>query len=102
MATTAPATMTARQVVMMTPADKRAIIKRARDHGQTPSEWIRRAAREYEPGDAVDEALLELLLAEIEKTTEAVRRNAAEMKADAKFHRSEMTRIRAEGWKGDA
>ena len=56
--------MTARLVVMMTPADKRALEARARAADLTPSEFVRRASESFDP--RVDESLLESFLSEFE------------------------------------
>ncbi len=95
MATSAREMMTARQVVLMTPAEKRAIAKRARDHGRTPSEWIRLAASEYEVGDPLEEAALNMLADEIEITVKAMHESIARIESDMAFHRAEMSRIKA-------
>lgn len=63
--------MTARMVVMMTPEDKQALEARARAFDMTPSELVRRASENFEP--AVDEALLDMLLAEFDANTAAMR-----------------------------
>ena len=62
--------MTARVVVMMTPADKRSLEERARAAGLTPSEFCRRAVANYDP--RIDEAVLDAVLAEFEANNRAM------------------------------
>ncbi len=81
-------------VVMMTPDDKRVIEDRARAQGLTPSELIRRAARDYAPPGPAEAAALDLLAAEVERTVVAMRADLARIDAEMAFHRAEMARLR--------
>ncbi len=87
--------MNARLVVMMTPAEKQAIEQRARGMKLTTSELVRRAAQGYEEVSAADEAALELLADELEKTVRSMRDSFERSRADFEFHQAEMARIRA-------
>lgn len=89
--------MTARQVVMMTPADKRAIEGRAKKHGLSPSEWIRRAAKSFQPVDAADDAMMNALADEIEAAARDIRVSLNRAEKEMEFHRAEMARIKAGG-----
>ena len=91
-----PAIMSSRMVVMMSPDDKRVIEQRARAQGLTPSELIRRAARDYTPLDPAEASALDLLADEVERTVAAMRADLARIDADMAFHRAEMARLRAE------
>jgi hypothetical protein len=89
-----PAIMSSRMVVMMTPDDKRVIEDRARAQGLTPSELIRRAARDYAPPGPAEAAALDLLAAEVERTVAAMRADLTRVDAEMAFHRAEMARLR--------
>lgn len=91
-----PAIMSSRMVVMMSAEDKRAIETRARAQGLTPSELIRRAARDYVPLDPAEAGALDVLAGEVERTVVAMRADLARIDADLAFHRAEMARLRAE------
>ena len=97
--------MSARLVVMVTPADKRALEGRARAAGLTPSEFCRRAVDCYEP--QADEQMLEALLKEFEANNRAMseklratndRLNAtfAEIDARRATREAELQALRAE------
>ncbi len=90
-----PAIMSSRMVVMMSPDDKQLIEQRARAQGLTPSELIRRAAREYAPLDPAEAGALDVLADEVERTVAAMRADLARIDADMAFHRAEMARIRS-------
>ena len=72
----APATMTARVVVMMTPDEKRALEARARAADMTPSEFCRRAVDRFDP--QADDGVLEAFLTEFEANNRAM---AAKLRA---------------------
>lgn len=90
-----PAIMSSRMVVMMTPEDKRAIEQRAHSEGVTPSELIRRAARDYDPADPQQEAALAVLAGELELAVAGMRRDLGSALDELAAHRAEMTRIKA-------
>ena len=90
-----PAIMSSRMVVMMTPEDKRAIEQRARVEGVTPSELIRRAARDYDPGDPQQEAALALLAGELESAVAGMRHDLGAALDELATHRAEMVRLKA-------
>ena len=94
-ASPAPEAMASRLVVMMTPADKRAVEARARGAGLSPSEFVRRAARDYVPTDPAEASALDLLADEIEATVTAMRSEMACLDAEMTAHRAEMARLRA-------
>lgn len=94
-AETPPAIMSSRLVVMMSADDKRAIETRARAHGVTPSELVRRAAREYVPNDPEQEAALAVLAGELEAVVAGMRRDLGAALDDLDAHRAEMARIKA-------
>ena len=89
----APA-MNSRLVVMMTPTEKRAIEARARRLSLTTSEFVRRAAHGYEEADPSEQAALELLADELEKTVESMRASFERTRRDFEFHQAEMARIK--------
>ena len=89
-----PAVMSSRLVVMMSPEDKRAIETRARALGMSPSELVRRAARDYDPVDPAEARALDLLASEVERTVAAMRQDLARIDEDMAFHRAEMARLR--------
>jgi hypothetical protein len=91
-----PAVMSSRMVVMMTPEDKRAIERRARSQGVTPSELVRRAARDYDPADPQQEAALALLAMELEFAVAGMRHDLGAALDDLLAHRAQMLRIKAE------
>ncbi|HLY56148.1 MAG TPA: hypothetical protein VKS60_11360 [Stellaceae bacterium] len=63
---------TERLVVPISPDDKRRVEARAKRFGQSSTaEFVRRAALNYDPGEAVEEAELRLLLAELDRVHEA-------------------------------
>ncbi len=90
-----PAIMSSRMVVMMSPDDKRAIEGRARAQGLTPSELVRRAARDYDPADGEQEAALALLAGELETVVADMRAQLTSTLDDLAQHRAEMARIKA-------
>lgn len=92
---TTDAGMSSRLVVMMTAADKRAIEGRARAAGLTPSEFVRRAARDYAPVDPAEARALAQLADEVEATVVAMRGDLARLDADLAVHRAEMARLKA-------
>lgn len=85
--------MTARVVVMMTPAEKRALEERAGLFELTPSELIRRAAAKYEP--EMEEAALEFLAHEIEQNTVEMRRMLTTLNDSVEATITEMRILRA-------
>ncbi len=85
-------TMSARMVVLMTPTEKQAIERRARSHRITPSEWIRQAAREYDPTE--DEAALTLIAEEIEASAERMKRRLDESIAYADARMADIRALR--------
>lgn len=95
-----PAIMSSRMVVMMSADEKRAIEGRARAQGLTPSELIRRAAREYEPGDPAQEAALDILAGELETVVASIREDLGAALDDLAEHRAEMARIKGAGARG--
>jgi len=97
--------MTARMVVMMTPANKRELERRAREVGLTPSEFMRRASESYDP--SADEALLEAFLVEFEannramstklrETADQIEATLAKMDARKAEQEAELTALRGE------
>ncbi len=90
-----PAGMTSRMVVMMTPDDKRAIEARARTQGMTPSELIRRAARDYTPLDPAQESALAVLADELERVVAGIRHDLGSALDDLAAHRAEMAMLKA-------
>ena len=91
-----PAIMSSRMVVMMSADEKRAIEGRARSQGLTPSELIRRAAREYEPADPAQEAALAVLATELEAVVADMRRDLGGALGDLAVHRAEMARLKSD------
>lgn len=91
-----PAIMSSRMVVMMSADEKRAIEGRARAQGLTPSELIRRAAREYEPTDPAQEAALGVLAGELETVVAAIRQDLGGALGDLAAHRIEMARLKSD------
>ncbi len=69
-------TMSARMVVLMDPDEKRAIERRAKTHRLTPSEWVRQAAREYDP--TPDEEVLTLLAEQMEEAAAHMKKRLTE------------------------
>ena len=86
-------TMTARMVVLMDPEEKRAIESRARSHRLTPSEWVRQAAREYDP--VPDEEVLTLFAEEIERSVARMRQKQDDSIAHSEACTAEIRAIRA-------
>ena len=86
----APQSMNARLVVMMTPADKAAIEGRARTLDLSTSEFVRRAAHEYESADPAEQAALELLADALEKTVASMRTSFERSRRDFEFHSAEI------------
>ena len=84
-----------RLVVMMTPTEKRAIEARARTMSLTTSEFIRRAAHDYDEVDPTERVALELLADELEKTVVSMRNSFQRAREDFEFHQAEMARIKA-------
>jgi hypothetical protein len=87
--------MSSRMVVMMSADDKHAIAVRARAQGLTPSELVRRAAREYAPADPAQEAALGVLADELETVVAGMRHDLGAALGDLDAHRAEMARIKA-------
>lgn len=90
-----PATMNARLVVMMTPAEKAAIEQRARTLDLSTSELVRRAAQSYEQVTPEQEKMLEALADELEEAVVAMRRDLKAANDAMVDYRAEMTRLRA-------
>ncbi len=65
------ATMTARVVVMMTPAEKLALEERSREFEVSPSEFVRQASQKFDPG--FDDSIFETIALEIEANNAAMR-----------------------------
>lgn len=61
------ATATERVPVLMTPAEKKKIVSRAKKAGITTAEYMRRAAESYRPSD--DDKALEAMIEEMNKAT---------------------------------
>lgn len=81
-------------VVMMTPDDKRAIVKRARTLDMTPSELLRRAGRTY---DAIaDEAALNLLADALEQSNTELRKQLDDVMGRVDGRLAEIARLRNE------
>ena len=94
MAPPAPA-MTSRLVVMMTPADKRAIEARARALDLTTSELVRRAAASYDARvTPEEERMLEALADEFEAAVADIRTTLKATNERLDAHFAEMEAIR--------
>ena len=86
-------TMSARMVVLMTPQDKAAIERRAKSHRVTPSEWLRQAARDYDP--APDEEVLTLLAEQMEEAAAHMKQRLNEGLAYSNARMKEIAAMRA-------
>lgn len=71
------AAATERVPVLMTPAEKKRVVSRARKAGLSTAEFMRRAAEGYRPAE--DDKAIEAMIAEMNKATE----NAANAIDDA-------------------
>ena len=87
-------TMTARMVVLMDPEEKRAIERRAKSYHLTPSEWVRQAAREYDP--TPDEEVLTLLAEQMEEAAVHMKKRLNDALAYSDARMAEMHALRAE------
>ena len=85
-------TMTARMVVLMDPEEKQAIENRARSHRLTPSEWVRQAAREYDP--TPDEEVLTLIAEQMEDAVVHMKKRLTESIAYCDAKRAESNALR--------
>ncbi|MEN8260210.1 MAG: hypothetical protein ABFS02_06435 [Pseudomonadota bacterium] len=63
------ATATERVPVLMTPAEKKRLVSRAKKAGLTTGEYMRRAAEGYRPAN--DDKALEAMINEMNKATES-------------------------------
>ncbi len=62
-------TATERVPVLMTPAEKKRVVSRAKKAGLTTGEYMRRAAEGYQPAD--DDKALEAMIKEMNKATQS-------------------------------
>lgn len=90
-----PATMNARLVVMMTPAEKAAIERRARTMDLSTSELVRRAAQSYEAVTPEQEEMLEALASELEDAVVSMRRDLKQASDAMDEYRIEMAQLKA-------
>ena len=88
-------TMNARLVVMMTPAEKRAIESRARTLDLSTSELVRRAAQSYEEVSPEQEKMLEALAGELEEAVVSMRHDLKQASDAMDQYRIEMARLKA-------
>ena len=90
------APMNARLVVMMTPADKAAIERRARSLDLTTSELVRRAAQSYDEAVTPEqETMLDALADELEAAVVSMRTDLCTANERLEAHFAEIAAIRA-------